>query len=112
MHAKLLKTRFGILYSLVAAVVALPSTSSQVSAGEEAFIVLPGENRINLACPVKSPCRDRTEPTGPPNGNRTASLQSIALQEPLRFGPVLKERETGCAFLKRTLITRTPYSVD
>ena len=43
MHAKLLKTRFGILYSLVAAVVALPSTSSQVFAGEEAFIVLPGE---------------------------------------------------------------------
>ena len=43
MHAKLLKTRFGILYSLVAAVVALLSTSSQVSAGEEAFIVLPGE---------------------------------------------------------------------
>ena len=43
MHAKLLNTRFGILYSLVAAVVALPSTSSQVSAGEEAFIVLPGE---------------------------------------------------------------------
>ena len=42
MHAKLLKTRFGILYSLVAAVVALPSTSGQVSAGE-AFIVLPGE---------------------------------------------------------------------
>ena len=43
MQAKLLKTRFGILYSLVAAVVALPSTSSQVSAGEGAFIVLPGE---------------------------------------------------------------------
>ena len=43
MHAKFLNTRFGILYSLVAAVVALPSTSSQVSAGEEAFIVLPGE---------------------------------------------------------------------
>jgi hypothetical protein len=43
MHAKLLNTRFGILYSLVAAVVALPFTSSQVSAGEEAFIVLPGE---------------------------------------------------------------------
>ena len=42
MHAKLLKTCFGILYSLVAAVVALPSTSSQVSAAE-AFIVLPGE---------------------------------------------------------------------
>jgi hypothetical protein len=43
MHAKLLKTScFGILYSLVAAVVALPSTSSRVSAGE-AFIVLPGE---------------------------------------------------------------------
>ena len=44
MHAKFLNTRFGILYSLVAAVVALPSTSSQVSAGEEAFIVLPGPN--------------------------------------------------------------------
>jgi mannose-6-phosphate isomerase-like protein (cupin superfamily) len=43
MHAKLLKTScFGILYSLIAAVVALPSTSSRVSAGE-AFIVLPGE---------------------------------------------------------------------
>src|ERR1700733_12755075 len=42
MHAKLLKTWFGILFSLVAAVVALPSTSSQVSAAE-AFIVLPGE---------------------------------------------------------------------
>ena len=40
MHAKLMKTRFGLLYSLVAAV-ALPS--AQVSAGEEAFIVLPGE---------------------------------------------------------------------
>ena len=43
MHAKLLKTRFGILYSLVAAVLALPSTSIQVFAGEGAFIVLPGE---------------------------------------------------------------------
>jgi hypothetical protein len=42
MHPKLLKTCFGILYSLVAAVVALPSTSSRVSAAE-AFIVLPGE---------------------------------------------------------------------
>ena len=43
MRAKLLKTScFGILYSLVAAVVALPSSSSRVSAGE-AFIVLPGE---------------------------------------------------------------------
>ena len=44
MHAKLMKTRFGLLYSLVAAVLALPSISAQVSAGEEgAFIVLPGE---------------------------------------------------------------------
>jgi hypothetical protein len=45
MHAKLMKTRFGLLYSLVAAVVVLaqPSISAQVSAGEEAFIVLPGE---------------------------------------------------------------------
>ena len=43
MHAKLLKTRFGILCILVAAVVVLPSTSSLVVAGEEAFIVLPGE---------------------------------------------------------------------
>jgi mannose-6-phosphate isomerase-like protein (cupin superfamily) len=44
MHAKLMKTRFGLLYSLVAAVLALPSISVQVSAGEEgAFIVLPGE---------------------------------------------------------------------
>src|SRR5215467_3928101 len=43
MHAKLVK--LGLLYSLVVAVVvlALPSISSQVSAGEEAFIVLPGE---------------------------------------------------------------------
>ena len=39
MHAKLVK--FGLLYSLV--VLALPFISSQVSAGEEAFIVLPGE---------------------------------------------------------------------
>ena len=98
MHAKLLNTRFGILYSLVPAVVALPSTSSQVSAGEEAFIVLPGENRINLACPVKSPCRDRTEPTGPPTGNRAASLHSIALQEPLRSGPVLKRGRADAHF--------------
>ena len=45
MHTKLMKIRFGLLYSLVAAVVvlALPSISAQVSAGEEAFIVLPGE---------------------------------------------------------------------
>ena len=43
MHAKVLKTCFGILYSLVAVIVALPCTASQVSAGEEAFIVLPGE---------------------------------------------------------------------
>jgi len=42
MHAKLMKTRFGLLYSLVV-VLALPSISAQVSAGEEAFIVLPGE---------------------------------------------------------------------
>ncbi|WP_334262076.1 hypothetical protein [Bradyrhizobium sp. 6(2017)] len=40
MHAKLLKARFGLLYSLIATVV-LPS--APVSAGDEAFIVLPGE---------------------------------------------------------------------
>jgi hypothetical protein len=45
MHAKLLKTRFGILYSLVAAVVALPSTSSQVSAAR----------RLSSSCPAKHP---------------------------------------------------------
>jgi quercetin 2,3-dioxygenase len=45
MHAKLMKTRFGLLYSLVAAVVvlAMPSISRQVSAGEGPFVVLPGE---------------------------------------------------------------------
>ena len=45
MHTKLMKTRSGLLYSLFAAavVVALPSISRQVSAGEAAFIVLPGE---------------------------------------------------------------------
>ena len=39
-------------------------------------------------------------------------LHSIAPQEPLRFGPVLGERESGCAFLEKTQIARTPYSVD
>jgi len=45
MHPKLMKTRCGLLCSLGAAVVvlALPFVSSQVAAGEEAFIVLPGE---------------------------------------------------------------------
>jgi quercetin dioxygenase-like cupin family protein len=45
MHAKLVKTRFGLLYSLVAAVVvlAVPSISRQVCAGELPFVVLPGE---------------------------------------------------------------------
>jgi len=45
MHTKVMKTRLGLVYLLVAAVVvlALPSISAQVSAGEEAFIVLPGE---------------------------------------------------------------------
>lgn len=43
MRANLIKTRFGLLCSLLAAVVALPSTSRQVSADEAGFIVLPGE---------------------------------------------------------------------
>ena len=33
-------------------------------------------------------------------------------RKPLRSGPVLKERESGCAFLKKTQIARTLYSVD
>jgi mannose-6-phosphate isomerase-like protein (cupin superfamily) len=46
MQSKLMKTRFGLLYSLVAALILLvvPSGSPAVAAGEgEAFIVLPGE---------------------------------------------------------------------
>jgi len=46
MQSKLMKTRFGLLYSLVAAMILLvgPSGSPAVAAGEgEAFIVLPGE---------------------------------------------------------------------
>ena len=46
MQSKLLKTRFGLLYSLVAAMILLvvPSGSPPVAAEEgEAFIVLPGE---------------------------------------------------------------------
>jgi quercetin 2,3-dioxygenase len=46
MHAKIMKALFGLLLSLLAAVVivlALPSISPQVFAGEEAFIILPGE---------------------------------------------------------------------
>ena len=45
MHTKVMKTRLGLLYLLVAAVVvlALSSFSRSVSAAEGAFIVLPGE---------------------------------------------------------------------
>src|SRR5215207_5634103 len=46
MRAKLMRKRFGLLYSLIAVMVlfALPSGSPAVAAGQgEAFIILPGE---------------------------------------------------------------------
>ena len=44
MNSKVMKTRFGLLYLLAAAVLALSSSLSRsVFAAEGAFIVLPGE---------------------------------------------------------------------